>query len=173
MKVCCVYHSIDLDGWMSGALAKFAYSEKIDMIGYNYGELIPDLSSYDRIIMVDISFNPEFMFLNKERIIWIDHHISAINDSQKCGYHDIRGLRKTEYAACELAWMFFWPDKKMPDIVRLLGRYDCFGHKGTAEEQKVLQFQYGARYEIHDVDEAYGMLMIVRGRGDWSFDVIS
>ena len=36
----------------------------------------------------------------------------------------------------------------MPEIVRLLGRYDCFGHKGTDEELKVLEFQYGARANI-------------------------
>ena len=46
----------------------------------------------------------------------------------------------------------------MPEIVRLLGRYDCFGHKGTYEEQKVLKFQYGARQKISNYEEAYKSL---------------
>lgn len=46
----------------------------------------------------------------------------------------------------------------MPEIVRLLGRYDCFGHKGTEEEQKVLEFQYGARQCISNYEEAYNRL---------------
>lgn len=51
--------------------------------------------------------------------------------------------------------VFLFPDSPMPEIVRLLGRYDCFGHKGTDEEFKVLEFQYGARSRINDVQSAY------------------
>ena len=46
----------------------------------------------------------------------------------------------------------------MPEIIRLLGRYDCFGHKGTDEEQKVLEFQYGARMCISNYDDVYDYL---------------
>lgn len=42
----------------------------------------------------------------------------------------------------------------MPELVRLLGRYDCFGHKGTDEEYKVLTFQYGARQVIFNPEHA-------------------
>ena len=47
----------------------------------------------------------------------------------------------------------------MPEIVRLLGRYDCFGHKGTDEEQKVLEFQYGARAIMTNYEECYNYLI--------------
>jgi hypothetical protein len=46
----------------------------------------------------------------------------------------------------------------MPEIVRLLGMYDSFRHKGTNEEQKVLEFQYGARSAISNYKEAYKYL---------------
>jgi hypothetical protein len=48
----------------------------------------------------------------------------------------------------------------MPEIVRLLGRYDCFGYKGTDEETKVLEFQYGARQCITSYEEAYRQLIL-------------
>lgn len=200
MKIACVYHSIDLDGWMSAAIVrkwfidkhgkdhmeyqlfpeegrlaaiykgsvetlKFEYPE-ITFIGYNYGQPVPDLSGYDKVIMCDISFpkeemnNLEFVLEygnpESENFIWIDHHISAIKDNAERNFH---GLRNTKFAACELTWKYFFPNETMPEIVRLLGRYDCFGHKGTEEEKTVLEFQYGARQCISNYQEAYTELL--------------
>lgn len=199
MKTCVIYHSIDLDGWMSAAIVKHWFSklyprydgiddlnenshsitppdeettgERLAFLGYNYGQPIPDLSEYDKIIMCDISFPKEEMSklwhnLDKE-LIWIDHHISAIKDNNDLVY---KGLRDTNFAACELTWKYFMSNpiekfgeiedqEPMPEIVRLLGRYDCFGHKGTDEETKVLEFQYGARQCISNYEEAYYYLL--------------
>ena len=171
MKTACIYHSIDLDGWMSAAIVKYWWhtspdaldnnDDKLDFIGYNYGDPIPDVSEYDRVIMCDISFPNDKMFgiveiLGKE-LIWIDHHISAIKDNVDVEL--VAGLRNTNFAACELTWKYFFPNNPMPEIVRLLGRYDCFGHKETDEEQKVLEFQYGARQCISNYNEAYNYLL--------------
>ena len=170
MKTVCIYHSRDLDGWMSGAIVKMAYPVT-DLIGWDYGKEIPDLKEYDLITMVDISFPKEIMKSISQKLIWIDHHISAIKDiadSEPLPFY--KGLRNEKKAACELTWEYFFEGVKIPEIVRLLGRYDCFGHKGTEEELKVLEFQYGARQVISNVDEAFHYLVVARGRGDWSFD---
>lgn len=153
----------------------------LDFIGYNYGQPIPYLLEYDQVIMVDVSFPFEelkgksvsrmfqlFQKLNAN-FIWIDHHISAIKDNIGLEYINdkgedtstlFNGLRNTKYAACELTWQYFFPNEPMPEIVRLLGRYDCFGHKGTAEEIKVLEFQYGARQSIENYEDAYNALKV-------------
>jgi hypothetical protein len=172
MKTCVVYHEVDLDGWMSAAIVKYWWenspnaidnnNDKLDFIGYNYGQPIPDLSEYDKVIMCDISFPKDIMYLeancSDRELIWIDHHISAISDSKIdkfYQYDKTKGLRDNNFAACELTWKYFFPNEPMPEIVRLLGRYDCFGHKGTDEETKVLEFQYGARQCISNYEEAY------------------
>ena len=173
MKTACIYHSIDLDGWMSAAIVKhwsiLNAPMYIDFIGYNYGKPIPDLSEYDKVIMCDISFSKEEMLkLVKEKqsnFIWIDHHQRTIdetlqyifdnNTSEPSGYRTKGQLE----AACELTWKYFFLNEEMPEIVRLLGRYDCFGHKGTDEEQQVLEFQYGARDLISDYEDAYNFLI--------------
>ncbi len=194
MKTICIYHSRDLDGWMSAAIVKKSFlrtnvgtiEEKKDLIindfyinegnrvtnkqniltflGWDYGDVIPDLSEYDKAIMCDVSFKYEEMVHLGTELIWIDHHKSAIEEVEKglikdVGY--IAGLRDTKFAACELTWKYFFPDETMPEIVRLLGRYDCFGHKGTDEEQRVLEFQYGARQIISNYEEAYNMLHLM------------
>ena len=164
MKTACVYHSVDLDGWMSAAIVKHYWKDTynwtedtLDFIGYNYGQPIPDLTDYDKIIMCDISFPKEEMERLRNKVEWIDHHISAIKEN---GYLDYDGIQDTKFAACELTWQYFFPDEPMPEIVRLLGRYDCFGHRGTDEEQKVLEFQYGARQLISSYTDAYEYLQM-------------
>lgn len=165
MKTVCVYHSIDLDGWMSAAIVKhwsvLNAPMYIDFIGYNYGQPIPDLSEYDRVIMCDVSFPLDEMIKLHDKIEWIDRHISAIESIDRHFQQmsmRIAGKRDTGFAACELTWKYFFTNEEMPEIVRLLGRYDCFGHKGTDEEQKVLEFQYGARQVITNYEEAYEWL---------------
>jgi len=165
-KKCCVYHSIDLDGWMSAAIVKHFFNgmEDVDFIGYNYGNPIPDLGAYNNVIMCDISFPENEMNLligdspKNDRFIWCDHHVSAIsNPNIKENW--AKGFRSVNLSACELTWKYFFPNKEMPEIVRLLGRYDCFGHKGTEEELKVLEFQYGSRQCITNYEEAYTELL--------------
>lgn len=174
MKTVCIYHSIDLDGWMSAAIVKHFYNQDlysdgklvntIDFIGYNYGDPTPDLSKYNKIIMCDISFLNDVMLSiheskRLEDFVYIDHHDSAIKAMydycSKAGYTVPAGLRDTNYAACELTWKYFFPNETMPEIVRLLGRYDCFGSRGTDEKIKVLEFQYGARSVISNYEKAY------------------
>lgn len=186
MKTCVIFHNQDLDGWMSAAIVKYWYEQKhkgntlhygnvivdpnegshsLTLVGYNYGQPIPDLSEYDKVIMCDISFPKEEMrklFVTDKgvnKLIWMDHHISAIKENQinELTPH-IDGLRDTKFAACELTWKYFFPNEEIPEIVRLLGLYDSFRHKGTDEEKKVLEFQYGARQCISNYEEAYNYL---------------
>lgn len=190
MKTICIYHSRDLDGWMSAAIVKKWFLNKytdgfvmnsgeespinidelprLSMLGWDYGDEIPDLSSYNKVIMVDVAFPSDTMIKlrNTGHFIWIDHHKSAIIESVLKNYQGMSGTRNDEFAACELTWQYFFPDDKMPEIVRLLGRYDCFGHKGTDEEQKVLEFQYAARGRISNYTDAYKHLISDTPQGE-------
>ncbi|HOD62252.1 MAG TPA: hypothetical protein PKG96_09160, partial [Bacilli bacterium] len=109
----------------------------------------------DIVIMVDFSLQPfsEMAKLHTEfddRLIWIDHHISAIEESKSWKDGDnkslndkINGLRMVGLAGCELTWKHFFPEIEMPNAVRLLGRYDVWDHK----DPNVLPFQMGIRLE--------------------------
>ena len=153
LKRICIYHSVDLDGWTSAAIVKNKFPD-VELVGWCYGDEIPldKMKEADVIIMVDISFSAEIM-LQFPEVIWIDHHKSAIEDSLAREYAGVMGHRDTEFAACELTWMYFY-NAPMPEAIRLLGRYDCFGHKGTSEEKKVLYFQYYARSIVNSPEGA-------------------
>jgi oligoribonuclease NrnB/cAMP/cGMP phosphodiesterase (DHH superfamily) len=173
----CIYHSRDLDGWMSAAIVKLKYPD-VELIGWDYGQPIPELNpeKESELIIADVSFAPEIMYrLNDAfNLIWCDHHKSALQDVYDFkvanNLKTILGNRNDKQAACELVWEtlfaeYFPPsddrNKPMPEIVRLLGRYDCFGHKGTDEEQAVLEFQYGARATISNPEEAFKKLSAI------------
>lgn len=149
----CFYHSADLDGHCSGAIVKRANPE-CEMIGYNYGQEFPwdTIRPDEEVYMVDVSLPMDEMFALNEQcknLIWIDHHISAINDhaekAAKAGV-ELFGLRDTSEAACELVWRWFWPEKQMPHAVRFLGIYDSWRFS-KMDEDVIKAFQYGMRME--------------------------
>ena len=142
----------------NGILDTTATGDTLEFIGYNYGQPIPDLSEYDKVIMCDISFPFDDMkkIASSSHLIWLDHHKSAIEHiTEECIkinyrfdgiYGVILGLSNEDiykYAACELTWKYFFPDREMPEAVRLLGRYDVWDHA----DSNVLPFQMGIRLE--------------------------
>jgi len=182
MDTLIIYHSRDLDGWCSGAIAYRYYhmlnhESEITLLGYDYGDDLTicetaeedysnfvQCANFDRIILLDIIITDinhrtdtiggldNMLYLiswgktKGKEFIWIDHHKSSIEGfPPHVDVKAIPGILNTKYAACELAWMWFYPDTLMPTVVHMLGRYDCFGHKGTDEERDVLLFQYAAR----------------------------
>jgi hypothetical protein len=199
MKTLCIYHRVDLDGKMSAAIVqKYFIDQKFcsvceqtlhknhagstqccggmtaatesDFIGWHYGDAIPDMSEYEQIIMVDISFPIDVMSTileTKQNFIWIDHHASMYNIIEHFDLAEIvspKGIRSTQFAACELTWKYFFPDETMPDIVRLLGRYDCLTDAELAQKcddhMQIKEFQYATKIIMDDYKKAYEILRV-------------
>lgn len=88
-KILCIYHSVDLDGWMSAAIVMYRFFKTYDKVriydqteknlvdyvtnsnpkdditiimkGWNYGDPIPDTLEFETVIMCDVSFTKEEM----------------------------------------------------------------------------------------------------------------
>lgn len=183
-EIVCFYHSRDLDGWTSAAIVKRKFPEA-KLVGWDYGDEITTIKLGVHIIMVDISF-PMIEMENLAKwsrwnLTWIDHHKSAIKEYRDFigkGESFCKAILNSDFAACELTWEYFFPEKPIPEAVRLLGRYDCFGHKGTSEEKKVLLFQYAARAICDNPETAEGFIdmdqdgiknMLMEGRGIYDY----
>jgi len=136
----CFYHSADLDGKCSGAIVKQVYPE-CEMIGINYGEEFPwgDLVLNETVFMVDFSLQPfsDMFRLNEiTNLVWIDHHISAIEEANKNNFFAYRQILVNDMAACESVWNYFYSSIPIPKVVHLLGRYDVWDLiDGTLELQ--------------------------------------
>ncbi len=154
----CFYHSSDFDGHCSGAIVKRKYPE-CQMIGVEHDKTVTEVMkdetpfiNNETVFIVDFCFDEkEMRDLQKyTTLIWIDHHKSSI---EKMGNFECDGIRYLEEsnatpsdkkAGCELTWEYLFPDKIMPRVVKLLGRYDIWDH----EDPNVLPFQSGIRAGI-------------------------
>jgi len=160
-KTYVFYHSADLDGLCSGAIAKHFIPHAI-MMPINYGDAFPwhILTHNDEVLMLDFSLSPAEMLRLANTVAlfhWIDHHDTAIKSIEPV-FRDagmmLLGLRNNEEdpakkrAACELAWEYMAPSKSpVPAAVTLLGAYDTWRYVGTEDEQDVWAFQLRMRLE--------------------------
>lgn len=141
-----IYHSADLDGHCTGAIFKKAYPD-IELMGWNYGDPLPDVSGHDVVLVGDVSFDWGFMKLlrDKHGLVWIDHHKTAIEQAKEHGistsYTDVTR------AACEIAWAVLIGGTH--PAVTMLGRYDTWQHN---DDPSILDFQMGCK--AHETDPA-------------------
>ena len=140
----CIYHMVDHDGKGSAAIVKSVYPN-IEFLPFNHDLEVPydEIRKHDKIIICDIALPLDFMFeLNQTKdLIWIDHHVSIIEEYEeriKNGEKPIKGIRRVGTAAIILTWEYFYPKKRVPLGIRLLGLNDIF----DLEDRRVRPFEY-------------------------------
>lgn len=132
-KIKCFYHIADMDGKCSGAIVRKYYPE-CELIGIDYKDDFPfdTINHDDKVIIVDFSLQHEGDFDRlltiTNDVVWIDHHKSAIEKHNHLA-DQIRGIRRDGVAACELTWLYFYPEIYTPHVVVLLGDYDIWAFK--------------------------------------------
>lgn len=158
-RIAIYYHKKDLDGVMSGVIARHYLAARrdpsmIDMIGIDYGQdfigaLPRPGDEYETIYVLDVCDRALFEAFGK-KIVWIDHHINAQKGDGRmprvrdCFFVD--GV-----AACRLVfdYMTFGPDyvlhgkshffdRKNPDepwIVALAGEFDIWDKTSPLAER--------------------------------------
>lgn len=131
MKTTVIYHRADFDGIFCREIArKFLPDAKL--IGWDYGDPTPSkelLDGTEQLYMLDIKVAD---LMNHPRLIWIDHHKSAMDkwdDDRTIGdpivpgkrhaIPTIPGYRIDGVAACRLAWQWFLVEcgKPGPDFI--------------------------------------------------------
>lgn len=146
MKAAILYHSADLDGALSGVIANYYLSQRCEEVkhfGYDYHHKIPlnTLEGFDEIYVIDFSNDELFNSHLSNKIIWIDHHKTAMEKGYKVKTFAIDGV-----AACRLALQFFTNinysilDRKAffdrevqePLFVTLAGEYDIWDETSPA-----------------------------------------
>lgn len=182
-NIAVIYHDADFDGKLSNEVCRFHLGRlhpdaSIHSYGWDYGRPTPEPSIrdeednpievswsefYDYIYIVDLSVDelmarPEL----RDKIVWIDHHKSAIEKWDRKsdvapGPGMFTGYRIDGVAACRLCWQWFtWnkpedpgcdiPTKddfverrvSEPELLRLAGEYDIWDHRDP--DGKALQF---------------------------------
>lgn len=157
MKTVIIHHH-DLDGYAAGAIARCHYPEAATLsLNYDGCARIPTaetlLAAYDKIIVVDYTLPLPAMkaLYGKGRLLWIDHHASAIRNAVAGGFSEAPGLRCAPgelVCAAELAWSFFTA-RPIPKLLRLIGDYDTFrNYRDSAFNDVVLPFFYATQVDF-------------------------
>ena len=163
MKTVVIYHRADFDGIFCREIAH-KFLPEAELIGWDYGDPEPYVSKEDDLYILDLSV-PSLM--EHPKLIWIDHHKSAI-EKYKRDAKSPSGYLIDGVAACRLAWQWFTnetanhvmsdarylPDKedyvehrvKEPCAVRLAGEYDIWDRRDPNAEL----FQHGLRSDELD-----------------------
>ncbi len=154
-----IYHSKDMDGLCCGAIIRKMYPSAT-LIGYDYGQDF-DMSIVEGqdVIMADVSMPMNKMAtiasLSKS-FLWIDHHQTAIdeyNAATSDWMYPFNAVLDVRLSACELTWKAL-SSAFVPDIVRLVGKYDTWRDYGShVWNTVVLPFQYGLRLNVKTVDD--------------------
>ena len=155
-RALCFYHSADFDGVCSAAIVSYHVPDLVFM-PINYDQPFPwdMVGPEDTVYMVDFHLQPldlmRRLVNSCEKVVWIDHHKSAIEVADSRLYTDllrIPGIRRIGTGACALTWEWIFgnpknlPSLRMPPpAVVLLAQYDVWNH----ENPLTLPFQYGLR----------------------------
>ena len=147
-----IYHKADLDGYFSGALVKSIYKGET-LYGIDYNETIEDsvLDNEGILYVVDFSLPVRQMQKYAGKMVWVDHHRTAIEDSKKYGYSDILGVRDENYAACELVYNYLYKQYNTepiqePAIIKYVGNWDIHRTVGYNEWHVTEVVQQGLKY---------------------------
>lgn len=147
MAIKCLYHSDDLDGMMSKYIVERNLPECIS-IGYTYSDEFPhdQIGKGDTVFVVDLSpsLNDMQKLAEKSFVIWIDHHISSIEnyDKMKDDYKFFNTLLEVGESACYLTYKYFNPNKPVPLGIKLLSYADT---GQWDKDRKTKSFDYGVR----------------------------
>jgi uncharacterized protein len=159
MKTIVFAHSADFDGICSMEIARRALGDSVTYLGYDYGQLVPDLTPYDIVYLIDVSFPIDAMKQYASKIRLIDHHVSLVKalDAENIVLQDRYTM--VGPSACRLAWQYFFGSRtsdldaylncrvEEPYAVQLLGLFDVW----QRDNPDVDRFQLGLQ-SVKDID---------------------
>jgi uncharacterized protein len=134
MKI-LIYHHCDNDGYLAAAIADKAlvklYSEGI--IAYRVGKYdgVHDeeaLKWADIVYVLDYTLPAALMDHYFDKIIWIDHHKTAIESMEKIEQHrgKFKGVREIGRSGALLTWFHFYGSKEVPLVLALVDDRDVW-----------------------------------------------
>lgn len=136
-----VFFHNDPDGWCSAAVFNMWHQGTACFHECHYGMKFPHdaLADNDTVYMLDFCLPVEEMEQIARKVKafhWIDHHASAIKAMDGHGpiYRTTSEWFDRPMAACELAWVHYFPERAMPMVVQLIGAYDTWEWKKRGDK---------------------------------------
>jgi oligoribonuclease NrnB/cAMP/cGMP phosphodiesterase (DHH superfamily) len=171
MSKILIYHHNDNDGYLAASIADLFYDENRpqDDVEFRVGNYdgfhdVDAIKRADKVYVLDYTLPIGLMDAYFNKIIWIDHHKTAITDMQKIELSrgkPFAGLREVGISGCMLTWRYFHVEaEKVPQVVSLVDDRDVwkweFGEDTAVfhEASRMFMKDY-ARWQQLLVDDIY------------------
>ncbi len=133
-NIVVLYHNDCTDGFSAAWVAWKKFGQKADYIGIDPGTApIVELKGKE-VYMVDLIYPVQYLkklIASNKKFVAIDHHIS----NQKAFELVPEGLFDLNHSGAVLAWMYFFPEIKIPKLLKHIEDMDLWRFKmpGTKE----------------------------------------
>lgn len=138
-----VYHHDDLDGQCSAAQVRESMekitSNPIQCIAVQYSGTTwkkEEIEEADEVYVLDFAF-PDMETVAEiagKKLIWIDHHKSAMEEHKELWDSNIPGERDITKAASQLTWEYLKDDQPLPTAVEYISKRDIWQFGDKKEE---------------------------------------
>lgn len=145
-----IYHD-DMDGWISADILMSYLSGEVFLHECSYQRnnfSFKNIKNNDTVYLLDYSFPPQKMKMLKKKtnFIWIDHHKSAIQLSQKYDYSDVSGIRLSGKCGAQLTYEYCYGFGSIQNkFVKYVGQFDTYRNSENRQffHENILPFFYG------------------------------
>lgn len=155
-----LYHHDDLDGQCSAAQIKEVMEKvtanPIRCIAVQYSGITwikEEIEEADEIYVLDFTFSDmeTLAEIAGQKLIWIDHHKTAMEEHKELWDSNIPGKRDIAKAASQLTWEYLKSDQPLPTAVEYISRKDVwqFGDK----KEEISAFTEACQILIHSPED--------------------
>ena len=154
-KKICIYHGNCADGFTAAWVVREALGDDVEFVAGVYQTPPPDVTGAD-VYIVDFAYKRAIMediIAKAASVTHIDHHATAIADCAGLEKH-MTTLYSPENTAsgAMLTWMFFFPDKEVPQIIKHVDDRDRWKFViPFTKEIQASMFSYAYTFENWDM----------------------
>ena len=130
-NIIVLYHDNCLDGFGAAYAAWTVLGDTAEYIPVNYNEDFPVTNTYwagKTVYLLDFCYKTDNLvylceMVGKDgKVIVIDHHVGALKYMERCSdintLHNFSFIFNIEKCGCVLAWEFFHPNVRTPELLR-------------------------------------------------------
>jgi len=133
MSKILIYHHCDNDGYLAAAIAELAIKQPYHVIEFRVGKYddhhdVEALKWADLVYVLDYALPMAMMDTYFDKIIWIDHHKTAIEGMAKIEENrgKFKGIREIGKSGALLTWFYFCGNKEVPLALALVDDRDVW-----------------------------------------------
>lgn len=147
-----IYHRADYDGLFSAAVCAKFLPEDTRFIGWDYGDPLIEFPKEGHVYIVDL--NPDCMASipsdATKRLVWIDHHKSAIEKWDHQLGSPFIGYLIDGVAACRLCWQWFTHDARSGGLGWVLPKLEEYKRRDVEEP---FALTLAGEYDVWDLSD--------------------